>query len=1017
MIKTVTLKSDSSTTQVSGTTELQLDAPSVVTLGFGPEEVARFDKVGSDLVLLLKDGSKVTIANFFGTFEDGRNDIVFIDENEVVWWGQYTEPWDCFQIAEIEHDLLVPPLWVAGMSPILGVISGAGLIAAIAGSNGDTDPPIVIEPPVVDENTAPVARDDADTVVEAGVADGGNQPDGGTPQTQGNVLANDTDADGDPLTVTGVQAGDIDGVVGSALEGEFGTLVLNSDGSYTYVLNNDLSATQSLGAGDNGTEVFTYTVGDGNGGTDTATLTINVQGTNDLPAINGAEAGAVQEDGALTTGGQLGVSDVDLGDTHTWAIVGDSAGTFGTFSVDASGAWTYQVNNDLDAVQGLAVGETLTDTVTIRVTDAAGGWAEQTVTVTISGSNDTPVIDSDASALNGSLIEGVDGSPLENSQELVASGTIRFTGDAGGFTATAEPVVNDGSYLGSIELLPPVDDVVDWTFTVDDAALDSLPEGATLTQKYLVTVTDANGDLAREIITITLVGRNDSPIAGDDTSLISVGQTASKDVLANDTDIDEGETANLVVTHVDGQPISVGAPVTLGDGSGTVSIDENGHLSFEPAPGFTGDVVVSYTVDDGSGTDTSRATGDWTINVVNAIITDDASVADPDVKDGVLATIDDLQNVAITGRVPTGGSVTAITVTDGTNTVSIPLEQVTINPDGTYILAADLGGLDDGVLTVDVALEDAQGNTVVTTDTILKDTGTKVSIDPVTVIDGAVPTITGQAQPGDTVVLTIDGGDPVEVNVGPDGTWSYSPETPLSPSEVTFIATATDPFGNVATDTRKVAGLVPEDQQPNAPHDIAVSESGLPTGTDPQSGTDRIQSSLNVGTTEGNFVQVSLSGTPLTLEQLLNIDSASIPDIQTPYGSLTVTGYNPETGDISFIYRLDENTLLHASTSGDSLTDTIEVAVVDADGDTRISNLVVAIADDVPAITINADAPPGLTTSDAALGMVVSQGFADLFDVEMGADGAAATTPLLYSLQVGTAGVNSGLTDMASGDP
>ncbi len=142
MIYTVTLKSDGSASQLKDANVITLDAPSVVTLGFGPEEVARFDKVGNDLVLLLKDGTRIEIADFFLTYDDGRNDIVFIDENEVVWWGQYDEPWECFQIAEIEHEIIPAAFAVAGLAPVLGVITGLGLIGTVASGGGDDTPPI-----------------------------------------------------------------------------------------------------------------------------------------------------------------------------------------------------------------------------------------------------------------------------------------------------------------------------------------------------------------------------------------------------------------------------------------------------------------------------------------------------------------------------------------------------------------------------------------------------------------------------------------------------------------------------------------------------------------------------------------------------------------------------------------------------------------------------------------------------------------------------------------------------------
>ena len=77
--------------------------------------------------------------------------------------------------------------------------------------------------------------------------------------------------------------------------GAYGTLTINSNGSYSYVANSNISG---LDAGDaNITDVFTYIVSDGTA-TSTATLTINVIASQDLTARN--DTGTVNEDATLT---------------------------------------------------------------------------------------------------------------------------------------------------------------------------------------------------------------------------------------------------------------------------------------------------------------------------------------------------------------------------------------------------------------------------------------------------------------------------------------------------------------------------------------------------------------------------------------------------------------------------------------------------------------------------------------------------------------------------------------------
>ena len=114
-------------------------------------------------------------------------------------------------------------------------------------------------------NTAPDAVDDAVTTDE-------------DTAVTGDVLANDSDADSDPLTVTEVNGEAAD--VGSQVTLPSGALLtLNGDGTFDYDPN---GAFESLGSGDTDTDSFTYTLSDGTD-TDTATVTVTIDGADDVP--------------------------------------------------------------------------------------------------------------------------------------------------------------------------------------------------------------------------------------------------------------------------------------------------------------------------------------------------------------------------------------------------------------------------------------------------------------------------------------------------------------------------------------------------------------------------------------------------------------------------------------------------------------------------------------------------------------------------------------------------------------
>ncbi|WP_222120662.1 VCBS domain-containing protein, partial [Paenarthrobacter nicotinovorans] len=145
---------------------------------------------------------------------------------------------------------------------------------------------------------------------------------------------------------------------------------------------------------------YTVRVTDDKGAWVDQIVTITITGTNDSPVITNAATqlvGSVVEAGDLDDGtdapgtptatGQLSATDVDNGATQTWSVQGTPDTTYGSFAVDASGKWTYTLDNTKAATQALAEGATQTVTYTVRVTDDKGAWVDQIVTITITGTN------------------------------------------------------------------------------------------------------------------------------------------------------------------------------------------------------------------------------------------------------------------------------------------------------------------------------------------------------------------------------------------------------------------------------------------------------------------------------------------------------------------------------------------------------------------------------------------------------------------------------------------------------
>ncbi|TGR27563.1 adhesin, partial [Mesorhizobium sp. M8A.F.Ca.ET.202.01.1.1] len=255
-------------------------------------------------------------------------------------------------------------------------------------------------------NDAPVAVADAAAVKEDTNTLADPNP------VSGNVLSNDTDVDnGDTHSVSAVNGSA--GNVGNDLVGTYGTLHLNSDGSYSYTLDNGLASVQQLAEGATVTDVFSYTNSDNHGGTSSSSLTVTINGTNDGP-VAVADINSVKEDTAPNpvSGNVLtNDTDVDTGDTHSVTAVNgvtgnvgtDVTGTYGTLHLNSNGTYTYTLNNSLASVQALAQGASVTDVFTYTNSDNHGGSSTANLTVTVNGTDDA------SATLISSVVDGKQG--------------------------------------------------------------------------------------------------------------------------------------------------------------------------------------------------------------------------------------------------------------------------------------------------------------------------------------------------------------------------------------------------------------------------------------------------------------------------------------------------------------------------------------------------------------------------------------------------------------------------------
>ena len=414
----------------------------------------------------------------------------------------------------------------------------------------DTDGDISVSNPSLDiliTDTAPVASADSRAVNEDDTGIGGNVVSG--------INAVADTLGGDLTTVTGVQSGDagtaeVTGGAGTGINGTYGTLKIDSDGTYTYLLN---SAAQALPASVIVTDVFSYTISDDEGDFSTATFTFTVTGSNDAPEISNVQSAVVSEEGLAA-----GIADTtpNPGDvtnspvfTGTYTATDDSGGPLIASLDDISSVTTsdgstlqsggidvgFVLSPDGHTLMGTAGGE---DVVQIEIMDNG------TYTVTLLGPVDHAPGNGENS-LNFNLNFQVSDGPLGDSATLSSSGTlnIRIEDD--------QPISGD---IYQSLVIPPQDHNV--MFVIDTSgSMGNDASGTTIERMELVLTSikqvidqyENVGDLKVQIVTFD--SGSDSThqtvwmTAAEAQAFIGDGTAGSRDSVLNPgggTDYDQG---------------------------------------------------------------------------------------------------------------------------------------------------------------------------------------------------------------------------------------------------------------------------------------------------------------------------------------------------------------------------------------------------------------------------------------------------------------------------------------------
>jgi VCBS repeat-containing protein len=546
---------------------------------------------------------------------------------------------------------------------------------------------------IISINDAPTVAPDTATTAED------------TPVLLANVLANDLDVEGDPLTLI------------RFTQPMHGTVVAQGEGAFLYTPQPDFT----------GLDQFTYTVQDSHGATANGTVTITVTPVNDAPTVTSAALITAEDN--TSAGVTPSVTDVDLtfeGDTYTFTIASQpSHGTASIVSPEQIGrihlAWDpvkhprlagYEIfygqksriypmsidvgNQTTYTVTGLQEGQQYyfavlayddagnsslfsqellvrvpqvgqiiytpqadfngTDSFTYTATDSHGASIIGTATVIITPVNDTPIANDDTATTT-------EDTPINL---LVLANDTDIDGDSLQVQTLAQPahgtVVNNPN--GTITYTPQTNShgTDSFTYTIKD------PDGATSTAT----------------VTLTITPVNDAPTANAGTVTTAEDTPATlSNILANFTDID-------------GDPMQ--GQVTIQPVHGTVVVHQDGSTTYTPSANFYGTDSFHYTVTDSHGL-TATATISVTVTALN-----DPPIA---IAQQMTTTEDTPITMTLDGSDPDGDALTVTTLTMPTyGTLS------GTPPTLTYVPQAYFSGSDSFTFTVSDGLEESPPATV-----------------------------------------------------------------------------------------------------------------------------------------------------------------------------------------------------------------------------------------------------------------------------------------------------------------
>ncbi|WP_448195036.1 Ig-like domain-containing protein [Pseudomonas aeruginosa] len=888
---------------------LKLSQSSNVALDIAPESVAGYSKSGSDLIVQLKTGESVRIANFYAEgqpssqlFLADKDKLVAVDLPPVAADGPLMAGY-IPQESLAGFESLTGAGVLGGMSAGTALLVGAAAIGAgvaISNSSGggggggssvppDTTPPKAASGLKIAPDGSSISGQ-AEAGASVGIdTNGDGKPDvtviadangnftaplnppltngqtvtvvvtdpAGNASPPAQVTAPDTTAPA-PATDVQVTPGG-SSVIGKAEPGSTvgvdtdgdgqpdTTVVVGPDGSFEVPLNPPLT---------NG-ETVTVIVTDPAGNNSTPVTVEAPDTTAPAPAtdVQVAPDGS-SVSGNAEPGATVGVDTDGDGQPDTTVVVGPD----GSFEVPLN--------------PPLTNGET----VTVIVTDPAGN-SSTPVTAEAPDFPDAPQVNaSNGSVLSGTAEAGVtivitdgNGNPIGQTSadangnwsfmpgSQLPDGTVVnvVARDAAGNSSPATSITVDGVAPSAPVVEPSNGSELSGTAEPGSSVTLTDGNGNPIGQ----TTADANGNWSFTPSTPLPDGTVVNVVARDAAGNSSPPASVTVDAVAPATPtVDPSNGTTLSGTA---EP---GATVTLTDGNGNpigqVTADGSGNWTFTPSTPLPNGTVVNATATDPSGNASSPA----------SVTVDAVAPATP--------VVNPSNGTTLSGTAEPGATVT---LTDGNGN---PIGQVTADGSGNWSFTPSTP-LANGTV-VNATATDASGNT---------SPGSSVTVDSVAPATPVVnpsngTTLSGTAEPGATVTLTDGNGNPIgQVTADGSGNWSFTPSTPLADGTV-VNATATDPAGNTSGQgSTTVDAIAPATPTVNLSNGSSLSGTAEPGSTVIL--TDGNGNPIAEVTADGSGNWTYTPSTPIANGTVVNVVAQDAAGNSSPGASVTVDSQAP----------------------------------------------------------------------------------------------------------------------------